>query len=96
MATPAALRLGVPVLAAVIPPKYHHWIPVMIKNSVRFGAISIAWRLQVVNSAIQSALRGGLLFSRSLLRWAVSRKMTSLSHEETYADEVAGYSIAAL
>jgi len=96
MVMPTALRLGVPLLAALIPPKYHHWIPTIIRNVVRAGAVSIAWRLQVVNSAIQSAMRGGLLFARSMLRWMQSRKIVTTSHEDTYADEVAGYSVAAL
>lgn len=60
-------RLGVPLLAALIPPKYHHWIPVIVKNAVRAGAVSLAWRLQVINSAMQSAMRGGLIFARCKL-----------------------------
>jgi len=94
-ATPMALKLGVPVLAHLLPPKYHHWIPALIKNFVRGVAVSIAWRLQVVQSAVQSALRGGLMFARSLMKWANSKGYIQLDQNDTYADEVAGYTVAA-
>ena len=40
------------------------------------------------------ALRGGLLFSRSLMRWANQRGMLGLSEKDTYADEVLGFAVA--
>jgi len=95
MATPVALKAGVPILAHLLPPKYHHWIPAIIKNTVRALAVSLAWRLQVMQSAMQSALRGGLLFARALLRWANQKKFVELDANDTYLDEVTGYAVAA-
>ena len=42
------------------------------------------------------ALRGGLLFSRSLFRYAHKRRLVTTTEEETYADEVLGYAVAGL
>ena len=58
-----------------------------------------AWKMQEIISAIQSALRGGLMFSRGLLNYINKRGFKSflglsLEHESTYADEVVGYSLA--
>ena len=96
MATPALNRLGVPVLAHVVPPPYHHWIPMILKSTARAIGVAFAWRLQVVVSAVHLAMCGGLLFARSLLRWAIKRRLLSTREEDTYADEVVGYAVAAL
>ena len=98
MATPAALRLGVPVLAHLVPAEYHHWIPMMIRTATRALAVSIAWRLQVAVSAVHLAMRGGLLFTTSLLRYIRSRRYLSRAAADQ-ADGVAqvtGYVVAAL
>ena len=96
MATPVLNRLGVPVLVHVVPQPYHHWIPMMIKSTARAIGVAFAWRLQVVVSAVHLAMCGGLLFARSLLRWAQKRRLLSTREEDTYADELLGYSVAAL
>ena len=57
--------------------------------------VAVAWRLQVVVSAAHLALRGGLLFSRSLLRYARRRGVITWSEDETHIDEVVGYAVAA-
>ena len=56
--------------------------------------VAFAWRLQVVVSAVHLALRGGLLFSRSMMRWAQKRGYITTKEEDTYADEVVGYAVA--
>jgi len=96
MATPTAMRVGVPFFVALTPPEYRHWIPAAVKLAVRTAAVSLAWRLQTVVSAVHLAMRGGLLFSRSLLRWARKRGLVSLDETETVADEAVGYAVAAL
>eukprot|EP00310_Coccolithus_braarudii_P020072 CAMPEP_0183345474 /NCGR_PEP_ID=MMETSP0164_2-20130417/10886_1 /TAXON_ID=221442 /ORGANISM="Coccolithus pelagicus ssp braarudi, Strain PLY182g" /LENGTH=323 /DNA_ID=CAMNT_0025516615 /DNA_START=15 /DNA_END=983 /DNA_ORIENTATION=- len=96
MANPTALRLGIPVLAHVVPPKYHHWIPTIIKNVIKAVAVSIAWRMQVITSAAQSALRGGLMCARALLAWSLKKGYHSMSDEQTHIDEGAGYALAVM
>ena len=95
MATPALARLLVPVAVHVLPAPYHHWVPLGVKSSARMIGVAVAWRLQVVVSAAHLALRGGLLFSRSLLRYARRRGVITWSEDETHIDEVVGYAVAA-
>lgn len=95
MATPLLQRLTIPVLAHILPKQYHHWIPLMIKTTARALGVALAWRIQVVVSAFHLALRGGLLCARALLRWREKRGYVRVSEEDTYADELLGYSIAA-
>ena len=75
---------------------YHHWIPLLVKSSARAIGVALAWRLQVIVSAVHLALRGGLFFSRGIMRWAASRGYLQTKHEDTVVDEVVGYAVAAL
>ena len=96
-ATPALQKIGVPVLVHITPRPYHHWIGLAIKTSARAIGVALAWRLQVIVSAFHLAMRGGLLFSRSLLRWAQTKGYLSSWREgDTYADEVVGYAVASV
>ena len=52
--------------------------------------------MQEVVSAMHLALFGGLLFSRSILRWARRQGYALPAAEDTVLDEVAGYAVAAL
>ncbi len=97
MATPALQKIGVPVLVHITPRPYHHWIGLAIKTSARAIGVALAWRLQVIVSAFHLAMRGGLLFSRSLLRWAQTKGyLSSWRESDTYADEVVGYAVASV
>ena len=131
--------MGLPVLAHVVPPEYHHWIPMLIANTARSIGVAVAWKMQAqrsapgqargpappsatsapsapsapcapsarthrprraagrvpntyplqeVVSAIHLALLGGLLFSRSLLRWARREGYALPAAEDTVLDEV--------
>ena len=132
-------QVGLPVLALVVPPEYHHWIPMLIANTARSIGVAVAWKMQAqrsapaqargpappsatsapsapsapsatirayappapcsrpypyphpsqeVVSAIHLALLGGLLFSRSLLRWARREGYALPAAEDTVLDEV--------
>ena len=70
-------------------------MPLGVKSAARMIGVAVAWRLQVVVSAAHLALRGGLLFSRSLLRYARRRGVITWSEDETHIDEVVGYAVAA-
>ena len=96
MATPYLQKVGVPVLVHVMPPAYHAWIPLIIANTARSIGVGIAWKMQEVVSAVHLALLGGLLFSRSLMRWARTKGYLATSPEETVLDEVVGYAVAAV
>lgn len=90
-----ALRYGVPVLAHVVPPEFHHWLPVAVRTLAKAVAISFAWYMQVVIAAVQSALRGGLICSRAALRWAHARGLVEPKYaEDPRIAEAAGYALA--
>ena len=81
-----ALRYGVPVLAHVAPPEYHHWLPVAVRTLAKLIAVALAWYLKVVIAAAQSALRGGLLCSRAVMRLSLSYGLVEPRHaEDAYA-----------
>lgn len=101
MATPYLQKVGVPVLVHVMPPAYHAWIPLIIANTARSIGVGIAWKMQEVVSAVQSGMRGGLLFSRGLLGFLNKRGFKTflslpLDSDSTYVDEVVGYSVAVI
>ena len=52
--------------------------------------------MQTIVSAVQSAMRGGLMFARGLVKFANKRGLLTTSHDEMWLDEVGGYSLAAL
>ncbi|CAN0532391.1 unnamed protein product, partial [Scytosiphon promiscuus] len=43
------------------------WIAPMINYFCKFVAMTVAWWIQRFISTVQSAIKGGLLFSRSLM-----------------------------
>ena len=90
-----------PFLTPFVPKEFVHWLPTFLSSSTRGFFVYLAWKLQEVISAVQSGLRGGLMFSRGLLNWLNKRGFYSigpfsLKHEDTYIDELVGYAVAAL
>lgn len=57
-------------------------------------AISFAWFLQRIISAFHSAIRGGFMCSRNILKYLSIMKIININHEDTYLDELAGYCLA--
>lgn len=57
-----------PPLKLLIPPDFDKWIPLFIQWSCKAVAMSFAWKIQRILTASSSALVGGLMFSRHLLR----------------------------
>lgn len=91
-----ALRCGLPVLAHIVPPSFHRWLPTLIRTAAKGVAVFIAWYLHVAIAAFQSALRGGLMCSRALLKWANKRGLIEVNEEDTNMDEVIGYGLCLL
>jgi len=94
LATPMAERLLLPVLAQLVPAEYKHWLPLLVQSAAKAVGVSLAWRLQVMVSAVHLALRGGLLFSRGLLRYAKKKDWLPGYNEDLYWDEAIGYAVA--
>jgi len=88
-----ASRVAVPILVGLLPPKYHHWIPAIVRTMLRATAVCIAWQLQVVLSAVQSALRGGTLAARKLIAYGNKHGLFAIKEADNL-DEVVGYTLA--
>ena len=96
-----AVKLALPFLTPFVGVEFIHWLPTGVNMACRSFFVYLAWKLQEVVSAAQSGLRGGLMFSRGLLRWMNKHGFKtflgfSLEEEHTYVDEVFGYAVAAL
>ena len=83
----------VPTVSSALPEKYHQWISPSINYGCKFIAISIAWFIQRIISSVQSAIRGGLMFSRHIMKFLKNLGYMSLNDEETYLDEFVGWGI---
>lgn len=84
-------------LSQITSKQHKKWIPVVVKIVCKSIAVTIAWYIQKVISAVQSAIRGGLMFSRSMMRWAIQKGyMADIDHEDTMMDEIVGWTIAAI
>ncbi|KAG5184950.1 hypothetical protein JKP88DRAFT_348379 [Tribonema minus] len=92
---PLASRILAPPLAFLIPKEYHKWISTMINVLCRTVATTIAWKIQRVLSTIQSAIKGGLMFARALVRFLHENRIISFDDESTYLDEILGWALAA-
>ncbi len=66
---PAVAWLLSPAVYHCVPRDYHKWVPLLVEEWMcKAIAMSLVWRIQRVLTTYSSALAGGLLFSRSLLR----------------------------
>mmetsp|Transcript_6172 Transcript_6172/g.16340 ORF Transcript_6172/g.16340 Transcript_6172/m.16340 type:complete len:135 (+) Transcript_6172:84-488(+) len=94
MLDPLALRFGIPVLVHLLPPELHHWLPTAVRTCCKMVAVALAWYLQVIISAVQSAIKGGLIFARKSLALAQAHGYIHRSAEDTYLDEMVGFTVA--
>lgn len=90
-----------PVVNAAMPDEYEKWTPVVLGWMTKSIGMSIAWYIQTIISAVTSAIEGGLLMSRALLKICVEKGINPAGiipdkHEETNIDETIAYAIAAL
>lgn len=93
------LKLLLPILTPLTAHDFVHWLPTVLTGATKAIFVYLAWKAQEVVSAVQSALRGGLMFSRGLLSHLNKRGVKSifgfsLQDEHTYVDEIFGYTVA--
>lgn len=63
-------------LVAVVPTDYAKWIPVTLGWVCKAIGMSVAWYLQAIMSACTSGVRGGLMFSRSMVAFMSNAGIT--------------------
>jgi len=98
---PLASFVFQPPLRLCVPKDYQQWIPVLIGWGCKAAAMSIAWRVQRVFTIYTSAITGGLMFSRAIMRMLAKRGvrafgMISDDDEQSVLDEIFGLAIAGL
>jgi hypothetical protein len=92
---PAGMYLT-PHLAALVPDEHRKWVPLFIDMVCKTIAVSIAWTIQAIISTVQCSIRGGLMFSRAMLRYANDKEYVKIDEDDTYLDEIAGWGVAFL
>lgn len=90
-----AHRLVTPRITEIIPDEYKKWTRPVVDWICTFISISIAFMLQRILSAFHSAIRGGMLFARTLLSYLDKHGYIKFKEDESYLDEIAGGSLAA-
>uniref|UniRef100_A0A7S3AXW1 Uncharacterized protein n=1 Tax=Haptolina ericina TaxID=156174 RepID=A0A7S3AXW1_9EUKA len=96
MLDPVLMRFGLPILTHVVPADLHHWLPTLLRTACKMVAVALSWYLQVLISAVQSSIRGGLLFARKSLHWANEHGYIHLTAADSYLDETVGFTFALL
>jgi len=88
-----------PIADDLLPEKYAKWVPVVIGWATKAFAMSIAWTIQSIVSALASACEGGLIVSRTSIKILVDKGITfggilPEDNTETDIDEYASYGLA--
>ena len=103
-ARPLAALLS-PALTHALPLEYRKWVPVLVGGAAKLLAITCVWLIAAAQAAVQSALRGGMLASRSALRMlaAADRLPAPLlgaggtwDEDASAVDEACGWALAAV
>lgn len=84
-----------PIAISICPEEYKHWVPVAIKYTCKVIAVTIAWWIQRVLSAVHSCITGGLMFGRELVHYLHDKGHIKFDADDSYLDEAAGFAIGA-
>ena len=90
-----------PPVKLVVPKDYHRWVPVTIGWICKGVAMNIAWRIQRVLTASTSAMVGGLMFARAILRILHKNGVRLFgwideTGQESPLDDILGFTIASI
>jgi hypothetical protein len=94
-------RYVTPTIELATPAPYRRWVPVILGWFVKSIAMSIAWYIQTIISAVTSALIGAQMMAWAFYDGCIYHKWTlrgliPLNRDETYLDEMLTYFFAAL
>ncbi|CAE8727020.1 unnamed protein product [Polarella glacialis] len=85
-----------PMIETMVPQEYSKWVPVGLRWTIKLMAISTAWMIQRVISAIHSSIRGGLMFGKYLVDYLHETGYLKAETKDTYIDEAIGWGVAFL
>ena len=91
-------KFVIPMLKSLIPGKaFDDHAEDIVHAAFKAIGITIAFWLQTYISAFQAAMRGGLMASRGAMAYLIKLGyFPDIKHEDTYIDEIVGYTIAGL
>mmetsp|Transcript_10620 Transcript_10620/g.17578 ORF Transcript_10620/g.17578 Transcript_10620/m.17578 type:complete len:330 (+) Transcript_10620:144-1133(+) len=94
-------RFITPTLLLATPKEYERWVPVVLGWAVKSIAMSIAWTIQTVISAVASAMTGGRMMGEAFYDFCAHRNWTlggliPANNADSYVDEAFMYLFAAL
>ena len=84
----------IPALATIIPSEYAKWAEPIMNYAVKTVCITLAWMSHRGISCIFSAIRGGTMCARNLLRYLSAMGYVEINPDETVLDELAGAVLA--
>eukprot|EP00927_Polykrikos_kofoidii_P082051 TRINITY_DN8049_c0_g1_i1.p1 TRINITY_DN8049_c0_g1~~TRINITY_DN8049_c0_g1_i1.p1 ORF type:complete len:363 (+),score=61.38 TRINITY_DN8049_c0_g1_i1:182-1270(+) len=85
-----------PKLAESVPEDLQKWIPIVVRWACTFVAITIAWFVNRIVSALHSAVRGGYLCASSLAKYLKNHDYVDVEAKGPYAMDFLGLAIAFL
>jgi len=84
-----------PIVISVCPEEYKQWVPWFIKYTCKVIAVTIAWWIQRILSAVHSCVTGGLMFGRELVHYLHDKGHIQFDADDSFLDEAAGFAIGA-
>lgn len=90
------MRCTLSKMQSLIPGEFVKWAPKVLQWLCKCIGIIAAWRMKQVLSAFHSAVRGGKLVGETLVRAGHQRGFIAGNPEDTYIDEMVGFSLAAV
>ncbi|GMI00892.1 hypothetical protein TrVE_jg7161 [Triparma verrucosa] len=85
-----------PTLVQVCPEDLRKWLPYVVDYGCKVIAVSVAWFVSSVLASVQSSIRGGLMFSRGVIKYGRKRGWVDVDTDESMVDEYLGWGVAVL
>lgn len=85
-----------PKLVEVCPDDLEKWIPIVVRAGCTFVAVTVAWFVNRIVSAVHSALRGGYLCASSLAKYLKDHHDIDVEAKGPYAMDFLGLAISFL
>uniref|UniRef100_A0A6T8HJ76 Uncharacterized protein n=1 Tax=Hemiselmis andersenii TaxID=464988 RepID=A0A6T8HJ76_HEMAN len=92
---PAGVLLT-PVLAALIPPEYHHWVSPIISIACKVVGMWVAWLLARIIATCHASMIGGLMAARAAMGLANQMGWVKVTVEDSMLDEAAGWTLCVI
>mmetsp|Transcript_11952 Transcript_11952/g.16207 ORF Transcript_11952/g.16207 Transcript_11952/m.16207 type:complete len:340 (+) Transcript_11952:94-1113(+) len=85
-----------PILKELVPLEYQKWVHLGIDYGCKMLAMSFAWWIQRVVSAVHSALKGGHLVAHSIMNYLREKDIINMDPDQSFLDEILGWTLGAI